>query len=154
MVILLCAGAGAFAVTQRAHFTGAPASRMTAPPSGTRSHARGAKRKQVLIQSYPEGAKIYIAGRLESVGVTPMWVTMELEDDVPGRIMLRKTGYQDKAVAIEQERPPIVTLLALEPDEAPAPEVPRKRPEKKVRSVTVPAPSPEAPSVEPPPVAP
>lgn len=116
MLGILCAAVAGFAITKGARFTSDSAgARSAVPVGGPRSPAKASlKRKQVLIQSYPEGAQIYIPGKLEAVGVTPKWVTLEVDGDSPGRLMLRKAGYQDKAVAVEQERPPVVTLIALD----------------------------------------
>jgi hypothetical protein len=77
--------------------------------------------KQVLIQSDPEGADVFAAGRLEPIGKTPAWLGLEFAPDAPTRLMLRKAGYQDKAMAVEstQERPPLTTLLRLDlPEES------------------------------------
>jgi serine/threonine protein kinase len=70
-----------------------------------------AKRTPVLIQTEPEGADLYVAGRLESLGRTPVWVTLELAPDNPVRVMVRKSGFQDKAIAVESERPPTVQMI-------------------------------------------
>jgi len=81
--------------------------------------------KQVLVQSEPEGADIFAAGRLEPIGKTPAWVGLEFLPDTPTRLMLRKPGFQDKAMAVEEssDRPPMVTLLRVElPEEPPAAE--------------------------------
>lgn len=155
MVGVLCASVAGLAITKGARFTSDTAvSRSAVPVNSPRSPAKATvKRKQVLIQSYPEGAQIYIPGKLESVGVTPKWVTLEMDDDSPGRLMLRKPGYQDKAVAVEQERPPVVTLLALDPAVGETVETPaKKKTEKKARAAaarTTPAPAQEAQAVEP-----
>jgi hypothetical protein len=77
-----------------------------------------AKHTPVLIQSDPEGADIFVAGKLESVGTTPMWVTLELDKDNPARVMFRKAGFQDKAIAVEVERPPMVDLIPIGNDPA------------------------------------
>ncbi len=81
--------------------------------SGPPAPARKAKRLPVLIQSDPEGADIYIAGRLESLGTTPMWVTLEIDKNAPARVMIRKSGFQDKAIAVEVEKPPPIRLLPI-----------------------------------------
>jgi hypothetical protein len=69
------------------------------------------KRVAVLVQSEPEGAEIFVAGKLEAVGKTPMWLSLEMDRDNPARVMLRKPGFRDKALAVEVERPPVVQLL-------------------------------------------
>jgi len=78
--------------------------------------------KQVLIQSDPEGADIFATGRLEPIGKTPAWVGLEFVPEAPTRLMLRKAGFQDKAMAVEQkdDRPASVTLLRVVEPEAPA----------------------------------
>ena len=73
------------------------------------------KRASVLIQTDPEGADIFVAGKLESLGATPLWVTLEIDQQNPTRVMLRKSGFRDKAIAIEAERPPTVQLIPIEP---------------------------------------
>jgi serine/threonine protein kinase len=79
----------------------------------------------VLLQSDPEGADIFVTGRLETVGVTPMWFGLELDSDNPARVMFRKTGFQDKAIAVETERPATVQLIPnTVPPEEPHPAVP------------------------------
>jgi len=65
----------------------------------------------VLLQSYPEGAEIFVSGRLETVGVTPMWFGLELDAANPPRVMFRKVGFQDKAIAVETVRPPVAELI-------------------------------------------
>lgn len=87
--------------------------------------------KQVLIQSEPEGADVFAAGHLEPIGKTPAWLGLEFPPDAPARLMLRKAGYQDKAMAVEvsQERPPLTTLIRLDvPEEAPARQHHERRP--------------------------
>jgi hypothetical protein len=63
------------------------------------------------VQSEPEGAEIYVSGKLESVGTTPKWINLEMDRLNPARVMFRKTGYQDKAIAIETDRPPVAQLI-------------------------------------------
>jgi hypothetical protein len=65
----------------------------------------------VLVQSEPEGADIYVSGKLESVGTTPKWINLEMDRLNPARVMFRKSGYQDKAIAIETDRPPVAQLI-------------------------------------------
>ncbi len=77
-----------------------------APPTAPK-----VKRIPILIQTEPEGADIYVAGRLESLGVTPKWVTVELSSETTLRVMVRKAGFQDKAIAVESDRPPMVRLI-------------------------------------------
>jgi hypothetical protein len=78
-----------------------------------RSRASGAPhRVPVLLQSYPEGAAIFVTGRLETVGVTPMWYPLELDENNPPRVMFRKVGFEDKAFAVDSTRPPTVELIA------------------------------------------
>jgi serine/threonine protein kinase len=69
------------------------------------------KRIPVLVQSEPEGADVYVPGKFEAVGTTPVWLNLEADKDVPARVMIRKSGYQDKAVAIETDHPPVVQLI-------------------------------------------
>ena len=88
--------------------SGAVAAPGTAPVSPI---VRKVKLVPVLVQTEPEAADIYIAGKLESVGVTPMWLNLPMEAGNPARVMFRKSGYQDKAIAIETERPPVVQLF-------------------------------------------
>jgi serine/threonine protein kinase len=92
----------------------APAPEPAAPPPPPAPAARTkARLVPILIQTEPEGADIYVAGRLESLGKTPRWVTLEVSPEDPLRVMVRKAGYQDKAVAVESERPPLVTLIPI-----------------------------------------
>jgi serine/threonine protein kinase len=79
------------------------------PPPGP--VVRKVKLMPVLVQSEPEGAEIYVSGKLESVGTTPKWVNLEMDRLNPARVMFRKTGYQDKAIAIETDRPPVAQLI-------------------------------------------
>ena len=78
---------------------------------GRRDSTKQNKKVAVLLQSDPEGADIFVTGRLETVGVTPMWFGLELAADNPARVMFRKAGFQDKAIAVETERPPVVQLI-------------------------------------------
>ena len=82
--------------------------------------AKKVKRVPILVQSDPEGADIYVAGKMESVGTTPMWLTMELNKDNPSRVMFRKSGFQDKAIAVEVERPPTVQLIPIGGEPSPS----------------------------------
>ncbi|MBC8132680.1 MAG: serine/threonine protein kinase [Deltaproteobacteria bacterium] len=93
---------------------------MLAGPSPNTPPTRKLRNVPVLIQSEPEGAEIYATGRLESLGTTPKWVTLQLDPATPARVMIRKAGFQDKAIAIEAEKPPTVHLI---PIGAPAPAV-------------------------------
>ena len=89
--------------------TNAPAANLAtraAPP-------KKVKLVPVLVQSDPEGAEIFVAGKLESVGATPMWLNLELDKNSPARVMLRKGGFQDKAIAIEVEKPDVVHLIPI-----------------------------------------
>jgi serine/threonine protein kinase len=112
-------------------------------PSGDGSHASTKKVRKVavLLQSDPEGADIFVTGRLETVGVTPMWFGLDLDADNPTRVMFRKAGFQDKAIAVETERPALVQLIpnTVPPAEAnpPSPIVPSAL---KVTAVAKPAP--------------
>jgi serine/threonine protein kinase len=81
-----------------------------AAPAG-RPTAAKVMRVSVLLQSEPEGADIYVSGKLESVGVTPKWVNLEIDPQSPTRVMFRKSGFQDKAVAVESEKPPLARLM-------------------------------------------
>jgi serine/threonine protein kinase len=72
------------------------------------------KLRPVLIQSDPEGADIYVAGRLEALGMTPTWVSLEIDGDNPARVMIRKSGFQDKAIAIDGEKPPTAHLIPID----------------------------------------
>jgi serine/threonine protein kinase len=83
------------------------------PASAPTSRGRRVKAIPVLVQSEPEGAEIYVAGKLESVGKTPKWLTLELDARNPARVMLRKQGFQDKALAVESDRPPVVSLIPI-----------------------------------------
>jgi serine/threonine-protein kinase len=83
------------------------------PASGRAVRGRRAKAIPVLVQSEPEVAEIYVAGRLESLGKRPKWLTLELDARNPARVMLRKQGYQDKALAVENDRPPVVSLIPI-----------------------------------------
>ncbi|HEY4186025.1 MAG TPA: serine/threonine-protein kinase [Polyangia bacterium] len=65
----------------------------------------------VLVQSEPEGAEVYVAGKLEAVGTTPIWLNLEVNKQEPVRVMIRKSGYQDKAVAIEGDHPSTAQLI-------------------------------------------
>jgi len=69
------------------------------------------KRIPVLVQSEPEGADVYVPEKFEPVGRTPVWLNLEADKDAPARVMIRKNGYQDKAVAIETDHPPVVQLI-------------------------------------------
>ncbi len=69
------------------------------------------KRVPVLVQSSPEGAEVYVSGKLESVGTTPVWLNLELDQQNPARVMIRKPGFLDKAVAIEVDHPPVIELV-------------------------------------------
>ena len=73
--------------------------------------AKKVKRIPVLVQSEPEGADVYVPGKFEAVGTTPVWLNLEADKDTPARVMIRKSGYQDKAVAIETDHPPVVQLI-------------------------------------------
>ncbi len=124
VVALLCAGGIGVAVSRgmkvdgRAAMTGPAA----APLSGgsKNSPVKKVKPAPVLIQSDPEGADIYVAGKLESVGVTPRWVTLEIDLNNPARVMVRKAGFQDKAFAVETEKPPVVQMIPIgAPDPGP-----------------------------------
>jgi len=94
-----------------AALAGAVTSARNTPPLAIPS--KRSRRVPVLFQSEPEGADIYVAGRLESVGTTPRWVTLEMDPTVPTRVMVRKAGFQDKAIAVESDRPPTVELIAI-----------------------------------------
>lgn len=72
---------------------------------------RKVKLMPVLVQSEPEGADIFVSGKLESVGTTPKWINLEMDRLNPARVMFRKAGYQDKAIAIETDRPPVAQLI-------------------------------------------
>jgi len=78
-----------------------------APPA-----QRKVKRIPVLVQSEPEGADVYVPEKFEAVGTTPVWLNLEADKETPARVMIRKSGYQDKAVAIETDHPPVVQLIA------------------------------------------
>jgi serine/threonine protein kinase len=100
-------------------------------PAAAAAPVTKAKRTPVLIQTEPEGADLYVAGRLESLGRTPVWVTLELAPDSPARVMVRKPGFQDKAIAVESERPPVVRMIpvgAAAPDEPTVEPVAAQRP--------------------------
>jgi len=77
------------------------------------------KRIPILLQSEPEGADIYVSGKLESLGVTPKWVNLDIDPQSTTRVMFRKNGFQDKAVAIESERPPMVHLIPTKGEASP-----------------------------------
>jgi serine/threonine-protein kinase len=97
-----------------------PSVPMAAPGPAPASRIR---RIPILLQSDPEGADIFVSGKLESLGVTPKWVNLEIDSQAPTRVMFRKNGFQDKAVAIESERPPLVHLMPTSgepPAESPA----------------------------------
>jgi serine/threonine protein kinase len=87
-------------------------------PAPTTRAGRGKRVKAipVLVQSEPEGAEIYVTGKLESMGKTPKWLALELDGRNPTRVMLRKPGFQDKAVAVENDRPPVVSLIPVGAD--------------------------------------
>ncbi|MEO8213364.1 MAG: serine/threonine-protein kinase, partial [Myxococcales bacterium] len=89
-----------------------PALGDTRPPRSTKKP----RLIPVLIQSDPEGADIFVAGRFESVGTTPRWVTLDLDPSVPTRVMVRKPGFQDKAIAVESDKPPVVQLIPIDAD--------------------------------------
>jgi serine/threonine protein kinase len=69
------------------------------------------KRIPVLVQSEPEGAEVFVPEKFEAVGTTPVWLNLEADKENPARVMIRKAGYQDKAVAIETDHPPVVQLI-------------------------------------------
>jgi len=73
--------------------------------------ARKVRRIPVLVQSEPEGADVYVPEKFEAVGTTPVWLNLEADKETPARVMIRKSGYQDKAVAIETDHPPVVQLI-------------------------------------------
>jgi serine/threonine protein kinase len=75
-------------------------------------------RVPVLLQSHPEGAAIFVTDRLETVGVTPMWYALELDENNPPRVMFRKVGFADKAIAVDSTRPATVELIANAPPPA------------------------------------
>ena len=79
----------------------------SAPPPAPRK----VKRIPVLVQSEPEGADVYVPEKFEPVGRTPVWLNLEADKGSPARVMIRKGGYQDKAVAIETDHPPVVQLI-------------------------------------------
>ena len=95
--------------------TGGKAGTPVAPGQRRRCVPAEVKRVSVLIQTDPEGADIFVAGKLESLGATPLWVTLEIDQQNPTRVMLRKSGFRDKAIAIEAERPPTVQLIPIQP---------------------------------------
>ena len=82
---------------------------------------RKVKRIPVLVQSEPEHADVYVPGKFEAVGTTPVWLNLEADKDSPARVMIRKSGYQDKAVAIESDHPPVVQLIETGATAEPAP---------------------------------
>jgi serine/threonine protein kinase len=122
MVAVLCAagvgvgvikGVGPLGASGAGLLSSATPNAATARPAASIAANRKAKHTPVLIQSDPEGADIFVAGKLESVGTTPTWVTLELDKDNPARVMFRKAGFQDKAIAVEVERPPMVDLIPI-----------------------------------------
>ncbi|MEO5770129.1 MAG: hypothetical protein ABIS92_17370, partial [Polyangia bacterium] len=98
--------------------TGAALAEASPAPGDTRSprSTKKPRRIPILIQSDPEGADIFVAGRFESVGTTPRWVTLDLDPSVPTRVMVRKPGFQDKAIAVESDKPPVVQLIPIDAD--------------------------------------
>jgi serine/threonine-protein kinase len=114
IALLCCAGIG-LAVSRGVKVDGrigiSDTSATRARPPRAASTTKRPKPMPVLIQSDPEGADIYVAGRLESLGTTPRWVTLEIDPDVPARVMVRKSGFQDKAFAVEAEKPPVVQMI-------------------------------------------
>jgi len=82
-----------------------------ATPLAAATAVKKIKLTPVLVQSEPEGAEVYVAGKLESVGTTPVWLNLEVNKQEPVRVMIRKPGYQDKAVAIEGDHPSTAQLI-------------------------------------------
>ena len=130
LVALLCAGGVTLGIVRGVQVDGRPAAAIGpeslehAAPTGEppRESRRKVKPVPILIQSDPEGADIYVAGRLESLGTTPRWINLELDPGTPARVMVRKAGFRDRAFAVETERPPLVTLIPIgAPDAVPAP---------------------------------
>ena len=130
LVALLCAGGVTLGIVRGVRVDGRPAAAIgpespehAAPTSEIpRESRRKVKPVPILIQSDPEGADIYVAGRLESLGTTPRWINLELDPGTPARVMVRKAGFRDRAFAVETERPPLVTLIPIgAPDAVPAP---------------------------------
>jgi serine/threonine protein kinase len=122
LVVVLCVAGVGFAVHRGALSTGGAADGTGAgsafgPSAGVVSNGGQARNRPkvkpvpVLLQSYPEGAEIFVSGRLETVGVTPMWFGLELDAANPPRVMFRKVGFQDKAIAVETVRPPVAELI-------------------------------------------
>jgi hypothetical protein len=117
VVALLCAGAIGVGISRGMKMDGRVATTEPAAAPFLAGHGKSPAKKlkpvPVLIQSDPEGADIYVAGKLESVGTTPRWVTLEMDLDNPARVMVRKAGFQDKAFAVEREKPPVVQMIPI-----------------------------------------
>ena len=120
LVTLLCLGGVGFGVVKRialpsntnSHEIGQPVPAQESATSSAKDRKKP-KKVAVLLQSEPEGADIFVYGRLETVGVTPMWFGLEWDADNPARVMFRKSGFQDKAIAVYSERPPVAQLIPL-----------------------------------------
>jgi serine/threonine protein kinase len=118
LVVVLCVAGVGFAVHRGVLSPGGAGAGSAFGPSvgavpgtGQAPSRRKVKPVPVLLQSYPEGAEIFVSGRLETVGVTPMWFGLELDAANPPRVMYRKVGFQDKAIAVETVRPPVADLI-------------------------------------------
>ncbi|MES1204835.1 MAG: serine/threonine-protein kinase [Pseudomonadota bacterium] len=135
LVASLCAAGIGVAVFKNAGVQDAgsqPADRaLPAAAAASPLRPKKSKRLAVLVQSEPEGADIYVAAKLESQGRTPKWVTLDVDQSgAPTRIMIRKSGFQDKAIAVESEKPPVVQLIPIAeaPDPTAAAPAPREPP--------------------------
>jgi len=110
VVALLCAAGVGLGVVKGVVPRG-PGSSDTGQVAVAAPAPRKVKRIPVLVQSEPEHADVYVPGKFEAVGTTPVWLNLEADKDNPARVMLRKAGYQDKALAIETDHPPVVQLI-------------------------------------------
>jgi hypothetical protein len=69
------------------------------------------RRAQVLIQSEPQGAQVFLADRATPEGATPVRLELDVDRDNPPRLTLRKAGYREHALALNDNVPAVVRLV-------------------------------------------